>query len=63
LFLLSAAVHYAHPAGWKVAGNQYPEIDRFDPDHPDRVKGFYWTVDWDALRMGLGRPQRAVLGA
>ena len=42
----TARLHYSHPAGWKREGNQHPETDRFDSDHPDKVKGFFWTVDW-----------------
>jgi hypothetical protein len=47
---VEAKTHYRHAAGWKPGGNQHPEISRWDPDHPDVVKGFYWTVDWEALR-------------
>lgn len=39
---LEARKHYGHPAGWKLAGNQHPEISRWDPNHPDREKGFAW---------------------
>lgn len=38
----SAEEHIDHPAGWKLEGNQHPKIDRFDPEHPDKVKGFCW---------------------
>lgn len=51
----SATAHYDHPAGWKLGGNQHPEVDRFDPDHPDKVKGFFWTVNWKRLRAELRR--------
>jgi hypothetical protein len=43
---IEAREHYGHPAGWKLGGNQHPEIDKWDPDHPDREPGFFWTVDW-----------------
>jgi hypothetical protein len=54
----SANDHIEHPAGWKPDGNQHPELDRFDPDHPDKIKGFFWTVDRNALRAHLGRQRR-----
>lgn len=56
----TAEPHERHPAGWRAEGNQHPAINRFDPNHPDKIKGFYWTVNWDALRAHLGRPTAAV---
>ena len=51
----TAREHRDHPAGWRREGNQHPEIDRFDPKHPDKVKGFFWTVDLLALALEAAR--------